>query len=99
MAAALLLMKKRAERGVKNIDMEIRATGQLAASTYLPIIVGDLRAHTLKEYWEKGYDRLFCDERLQSVLHPVKNVYDLEKFDTLPYAEKPIVLDVWGESI
>lgn len=95
----LFLMKRRAERGDRNIDMEIRATGHLAASTYLPIVVGDLRAHTLKEYWENGYDRLFCDERLQSVFRPVKNVYDLEKFDPLPYAGEPIALNIWGESL
>lgn len=42
-------------RGAPQFGLEIRADGSLAVSPYLPIYLGNVRKHTIKEYWDAGW--------------------------------------------
>ena len=43
--------------------MEIKTNGDLSFTSYLPVSAGNCSAHTLQEYWEAGYDRIWADTR------------------------------------
>ena len=70
--------------------MEITSNGKLSVTTYLPIIVGDLRCHTLKEYWESGYKDIWGNE---SVLKLIRDFYSTSQFATFkptPYSGEEV---------
>lgn len=82
----LRLMQENAGRGERSIDMEIRANGDLAVSAYLPIIVGNCRNHSLSDYWNAGYDRIWSNPKLTAYTKPIRTIADLERFRPLPYS-------------
>ena len=95
----LLSMPERAREGIRNVDMEIRADGELGVSTYLPITVGSRSSHTLIEFWKSGYDRIWSDERILRLIKQVRCIYDLERFEPMPYAGETIQIDLGGSPI
>lgn len=61
----------------KNAFVEIKSDGTLSASGYLPIKFGNLREHSLKEYWDAGLGRVWEIPALRSLAESVGSVCDL----------------------
>ena len=78
--------------------LSISAYGQLIVSPYLPLVVGDLRKHSLEEYIEKGLLDVWKDDRVKKMGEMIAeaNKMDVsERFD-MPeiFTENDIVYDV-----
>ncbi len=69
--------------GYKTIQYQIKSNGDLAISAYLPITVGNVRKHSLKEYWNAGYDRIWYEEKFKRLRDKIENLYDFESFNEL----------------
>lgn len=63
--------------GYKNFQAHIKANGDLAVSAYLPFICGNLRKHSLKEYWKAGYDRIWYHPQYQKYRDMIESIYDI----------------------
>lgn len=59
--------------------VNIQASGDIVVSPYLPVTVGNVRNHSLLEYWESGLPRIWEHEMLQNVANRVKSVPDFGK--------------------
>ncbi len=53
-----------AKLGVRTPQLEVKANGNLTISTYIPIVVGNVKEHSLKEYWEQGYKDIWKREEV-----------------------------------
>lgn len=42
-----------------NIFSEIKSDGNLTASAYIPVAVGNLKRHSLKDYWKAGLGKVW----------------------------------------
>lgn len=78
--------------------LSINAYGQLIVSPYLPLVVGDLRKHSLEEYIEKGLLDVWKDDKVKKMGEMIAeaNKMDVsERFD-MPeiFTENDIVYDV-----
>jgi len=65
--------------GFKNMQYEIKANGNITISAYLPIVVGNVRKHSLKEYWENGYDNIWYTEDFKKYRDQIHTIYDINK--------------------
>ncbi len=75
-------------------SVEVRSDGKLLLCNYLPVVVGDLRKHALKEYWNAGYNDIWGNKELQQY---ISNLYSTEQFglyDPEPYTGHDIVHDL-----
>lgn len=63
------------------IVMGISSNGNLTATPYLPVVVGNIKEKTLKESWMSGYNRLWSNKQLYSIIRQVDVVYDLPQFN------------------
>ena len=61
------------------IVMGISSTGNLTITPYIPIMVGNIRKHSLKEYWTSGYNEIWGNKEIQDILRNIRNIYDLGK--------------------
>lgn len=62
------------------MSLEIRSNLDIAPSIYLPISVGNLRKHTIKEYWDGGFDKVWG---MPEVMELAKKIRTLEDFKQL----------------
>jgi MoaA/NifB/PqqE/SkfB family radical SAM enzyme len=73
----LYRMPNNSRLGFNSFSLEIRADGKLLVSAYLPIVVGDLKKHTLQQYWDAGYKKVWenaCVSRL------ISDIYSTNQF-------------------
>lgn len=75
-------------------SMCVFADGSLAASIYLPIAVGNVRRHSLREYWYGGYSDLWHHPRLAKYAAPLTNLSALDELDPPPQGDERIELDI-----
>lgn len=87
-------MPIQAEKGSTTYVMEIKTNGDLTFSTYLPVVAGNCTRHTLQEYWNAGYDRIWGDERFTRYTDKIRNIYDLADFEPKPYTGETIEIDL-----
>ncbi len=77
--------------------LSISAYGDILVSPYLPIIVGNIRKHSLKEYVENGLPRIWDNPFMQFIGSKMTDVtnMDLKKYE-LPriFTEPAIDLDI-----
>jgi len=66
---------------------EIKSDGSIGISTYLPIFLGNLRRHSLPEYWEAGLYRAGRLPIVQEFSRKIRSVEDLSKIDPVPFHE------------
>lgn len=79
----------------------IKSNGGIAASPYLPIVVGNVKKHRFSEYWEKGYYKVFSHKQLQVLADRVLSVYDLKAQSDLGrtvWIDNDIEIDIIEES-
>lgn len=87
-------MPNNARLGFSTYVMEIKTDGDLAVTSYLPLVAGNVRRASLKEYWEAGYDRVWGDERFTRCTDRIRSIYDLDTFEPAPYSGEKIVMDL-----
>lgn len=81
------------KRGVPK-DISLFADGSIAASVYLPITLGNVRRHTLGEYWFGGYDKAWEEPRLKKYIAPLTNLSGLDELDLPLHGDESIELDI-----
>lgn len=60
-------------------SISILADGSLTPSVYLPITFGNIRKHTLLEYWEAGLERIWESEDLMTMSQKFTDVMTMEE--------------------
>lgn len=79
----LYRLPNNATYGVDSYSMDIKSNGDLGVSAYFPIYVGNVKKHTLKKYWDNGYNKIWGNPQIQQILSKVKNIDDFKKISTL----------------
>jgi MoaA/NifB/PqqE/SkfB family radical SAM enzyme len=90
----LTRMPENSKNSMNTYSVEIRSDGKLLLCNYLPVVVGDLKKHSLKEYWYAGYNNIWGNESLKPY---IENYYSTEQFcsfDPEPYTGKDVVYDL-----
>lgn len=80
--------------GMDTYSMEVNPEGKIAITSYLPIYVGDCRKHSLKEYWNAGYKKIWGNKEVLKHTETIKNIYDFDKFEPTPYMGEEIIIDI-----
>lgn len=83
-----------AYNNLRTYCMEVKANADITVTTYLPIVVGNCKQHTLKEYWDNGYNYIWKDERVISQIEKIQNIYDFDTFEPAPYSGEKIYFDI-----
>ncbi|PNH18776.1 hypothetical protein B7R76_04270 [Mageeibacillus indolicus] len=76
----LVRMPANSSLGIKTYSLEIKSNGDIGASTYFPIRFGNLRKHTIKEYWENGFDNVWANPNFLKYIGNVITVNDIGGF-------------------
>lgn len=90
----LYRMPVNAQNDISTYSLEIRFDGKLTISTYLPIVVGDVKKHKLREYWYFGYNKIWKDERILKYVSDFFSTSQFNNFKPKPYSGKDINLDL-----
>ena len=69
------------------LSLEVRSNGDIGPSIYMPISVGNIRKHTLKEYWDNGFNFIW---RRPEVLEMAKKYLTVSDF-------KDVKLKAWTD--
>lgn len=72
-------MPENARNGCNSYSMDVRSNGDICVSAYFPIIVGNCKRHTLKEYWEHGYSNIWQDQNIVKMMNEISNITDFAK--------------------
>lgn len=75
-------------------DVQITSDGYLTPSPYLPLFLGNVRRHSLSEYWRAGLARAWDHELVRGLAFEVRSIDDLGTMFPLPFLEEPITLDL-----
>ncbi len=78
------------------ISMEIRANGDIAPSIYLPFSFGNVRKHTLKEYWNNGFNTIWDNANIISNAKSILDIYDFSRAFPKAWTDKRITFDLFG---
>ena len=68
--------------GYKNCQYCIKSNGDITITPYLPITVGNVRKHSLKEYWNNGYDNIWYNKDFKNTIKSIETIYDINKLYT-----------------
>lgn len=56
----------------------IHANGDIVVSAYLPLIVGNIRKHSLEEYWNSGLSTIWDTKIIQYFMSHMMSIHDME---------------------
>lgn len=87
-------MPENSNNNMNSYAVEIRSDGKLLLCNYLPIVVGDLKKHTLKEYWNAGYNNIWGNEKLKTYISNIYSTEQFKSFEPEPYTGKDISCDL-----
>ena len=59
--------------------VSITANGDIYVSLYLPLIMGNVRKHSFKYYWENGLSKIWRQKSLREMAYQYTSVKDLNK--------------------
>jgi MoaA/NifB/PqqE/SkfB family radical SAM enzyme len=74
--------------------LEISATGAIRVSTYLPITLGNVLKHSLKEYWDHGLKDAWRHPVVQEYARKIECIEDLSNQDPVPWEGEYVELDL-----
>lgn len=60
------------------ISFEIRSNGDIAPSIYLPISVGNIKKHSILEYWKGGFNRIWEHPDVVRLSRKVETIEDFK---------------------
>lgn len=90
----LTRMPENNRNNMNTYSVEIRSDGKLLLCNYLPVVVGDLKKHTLKEYWCAGYNNIWGNKKVQSYIDNLYSTDQFSSFEPEPYMGYDIDLDL-----
>lgn len=59
-------------------QINIHANGDIVPSAYLPLVVGNIRKHTLLEYWDAGLGEVWQKSVVRYMAQQLRSVRDME---------------------
>ncbi len=77
--------------------ISIKANGNIVPSMYLPVSVGNVKRHSLLEYWDQGLGRVWSNQFLQNVASNILCMNELNLIQTnLPrnFKEEDLDMDI-----
>ena len=80
--------------GYKAYSMEVKSNGDLAVSTYIPLVVGNVREKSLKEYWDSGYNDIWKNKEVLDYTSKIETVYDINELGSIPYLNEKNFIDL-----
>lgn len=63
-------------------QINIRANGDIVPSAYLPLVVGNIRKHTLLEYWDAGLGEVWQKNVVRYMAQQLRSVRDMESLSS-----------------
>ena len=90
----LFRMPQNSNNNMSSYSMEIRSDGKLSVSTYLPIVVGDVKKHSLREYWEAGYKDIWGNNEVKRYISSLYSTNQFNSFKPKPYKGEDIEIDL-----
>lgn len=87
-------MPENSKNKMNTYSMEIRSDGMLALTSYLPITFGNLRKHTLKEYWEAGYKDIWGNEKVTPYIQGLYSTNQFGNYTPEPYTGTDIEINI-----
>lgn len=70
-------MPANSQIGYSTYMMIIKSNGDIAVSPYLPIVVGNIRKHSLKEYWDAGFKDIWKNTNVINYASTIETIRDL----------------------
>lgn len=58
-------------------QVSVHANGDIVVSTYLPLVVGNIRKHPLDEYWCNGLDTVWSTKVVQYLVSKMQSIHDM----------------------
>lgn len=89
-----LRMPANAKLGMYTYSLDVKANGNLAVSTYIPIVVGNVRKHSLQEYWDAGYNSIWMNPKVLEFISNIETVYDINQLEPRPYSGEYYYIDI-----
>ena len=83
-------MPENASLGLETYSMDVKSNGDIGVSAYFPISVGNVKRHTLKEYWDAGYKKIWQNRKIKEMVKNIENINDFNKIANL----KKIDIDI-----
>ncbi|MBN1696423.1 MAG: radical SAM protein [Spirochaetales bacterium] len=62
-----------------NVFLVVQANGDIAASPYLPITIGNIKKHSILKYWKKGLPKVWQFEPIKKIANNIKCMSDFSK--------------------
>lgn len=87
-------MPSNANIGLNTYCMEIKSNGELTVTTYLPIVVGNVKKHSLQEYWDRGYNKIWGNKDIIKQIDRIQNIYDFDNFTPRPYSGEKLYFEI-----
>jgi len=87
-------MPLNARMDVNTFQYEIKSNGNITVSTYIPVVVGNVRNNSLKAYWEAGYKKIWGNSELLDYISSIQTIYDLEELTPSPYSGEYLHIDL-----
>lgn len=56
----------------------VHANGDIVVSAYIPLVVGNIRKHSLNEYWENGLNKIWSRKVVKELVSRVQSIPDME---------------------
>ena len=78
--------------------MEIKADGNIGVSSYLGLSVGNLRKHSILDYWEAGYNKIWTNPIVQLLASQFRSVNDMAYIFPLSYLGNSVEIDLVDDS-
>lgn len=72
-----------AKLGMDSFSMDIRSNGDIGISAYFPVVIGNCKRHTLKEYWFAGYKKIWDDKNLLAIMKEIETIKDFSKISKM----------------
>lgn len=75
----------------------IRASGDIVVSPYIPLVVGNIKRHSLIEYWNLGLNKIWEKKIIRALTSHIWSIMDMQfAGDNLPrfFKEQDIRLDL-----
>lgn len=80
--------------GFKSFAAEIRADGKLIVTAYLPLVIGDLQVHSLKEYWKAGFKDIWVNKDVEKYITNIYSTNQFGEFIPQAYSGEDILIDI-----
>lgn len=57
----------------------VHANGDIVVSAYLPLVIGNIRKHSLKEYWDKGLNKVWSTKIVQFLVSKMVSISEMDE--------------------